>query len=146
MGSARRSSSEVAQEVARLLDHTGAGDVGPAPPSVERSSASARARRHDSTARAGGVKSAASDKASSAAAAQLIGSASSPLADMNGGGGRARFGHNGATWRLTHGTRPISASRHKAMGFNPEVGRHAPLLETHSAKAECAEQGSDEQH
>ena len=147
-GSARLSSSEVAEQVASLLDQTGAADVGPPPPSVAPrtgGSSAAAAHRPGSSSRGGAVvaggarvpagtpaakaaSTSSASSASSAAAAQLIGSASSPLSDMNGGAGRARFGQNGATWRMTHGTRPISASRQKTLGFTPDVGRHAPLL------------------
>jgi len=134
-GSARLSSSEVAEQVARLLNETGAADVGPAPRSVvprPGSSAAAPHRPGNSApgVLASGTASAKVSSAASASAAQLIGSASSPLSDINGAAGRSRFGPNGATWRMTHGTRPISASRQKPLGFTPDVGRHAPIFDT----------------
>ena len=149
MGSARLSSCEVAQQVASLLED--AADLGAAPPSAHSSahcSSQSSAARHGAvpgvrapsaaSAGAGAVATAAS-----AAAAHVIAGAaassssssssssplpSSPLSDINGAAARGRFGQHGARWRLTHGTRPISASRHKAMGFTPDIGRHAPLL------------------
>jgi hypothetical protein len=134
-GSARLSSSEVAEQVARLLNETGAADVGPAPRSVlpRPGSSTAAPHRPGNSAPgtlASGTASAKASSAASASAAQLIGSASSPLSDINGAAGRSRFGPNGATWRMTHGTRPISASRQKPLGFTPDVGRHAPIFDT----------------
>ena len=121
MGSARLSTSEVAAQVANLLDHAGTGQVRPA-------AAPSRRPEHPSLRTDCAVASSAPTLAQGDGGV-VPGSASMPLSDLNGPGGRARFGQNGATWRLTHGTRPISASRHKKMGFNPEVGRHAPLLD-----------------
>jgi len=127
LGSARLSTSEVAAQVANLLD-TGNATAGSAPPS------SSSHRPAPPATRSGAVVASAAPAGTIAGGSRALpdgggATSSMPLSDINGAGGRSRFGQNGATWRLTHGTRPISASRHKTMGFNPEVGRHAPLLD-----------------
>lgn len=46
-------------------------------------------------------------------------------------GSKTEFGRNGATWHMAQGARPVSASR-RTLGFDKEIGRHAPALPTAS--------------
>jgi hypothetical protein len=193
LGSGRLTSSEVAQQLASILDDHAPTDLAATTTTTSSSSSSSSPSRPSSSSCGGGLqarppsaaalggangpnrsgsssaasteaaaslskagapgapshvssaKKASSDakKASQACAANVIAGVvagsgkdvggsgvSSPLLDVNGvvDPRVARFGPNGASWRLSHGTRPISANRHKTLGFNPDVGRHAPLL------------------
>ena len=129
LGSARMAASEVAVRVAGLLDQS--GDVGmppPSAPSIARPLSSCGATVALPTqAHPGNLGGNQSPSVVTETARAEAGESQAAL-DGQGKAIKVRFGQNGATWRMSHGVRPITASRHKAMGFNPEVGRHAPLL------------------
>ena len=135
LGSARMAASEVAVRVAGLLDQS--GDVGMPPPSIARPLSSCSIARPLSScgatvalptqAHPGNLAGNQSPSVATGTARAEAGESQAAL-DGQGKAIKVRFGQNGATWRMSHGVRPITASRHKAMGFNPEVGRHAPLL------------------
>ena len=126
LGSARMGASEVAVRVASLLDQS--GDVGTPPPSIARPLSACGATvalpTHAHPGYLGGNQSPSVPTRTT----RVEAGESQAALDGQGKAIKVRFGQNGATWRMSHGVRPITASRHKAMGFNPEVGRHAPLL------------------
>jgi hypothetical protein len=65
-------------------------------------------------------------------------SSSSSFAMM---GGKTEFGRNGATWHMAQGARPVSASR-RTLGFDKEIGRHAPSLPTASTPSLARRMGA----
>lgn len=65
-------------------------------------------------------------------------SSSSSFAMM---GGKTEFGRNGATWHMAQGARPVSASR-RTLGFDKEIGRHAPALPTASTASLARRMGA----
>lgn len=122
LGSARTSSQQVAVQISALLDAE--------PPAGAAPSQSQSQNQSQSQSGSAGLSRGSSSSSSSSAS----GAATEEGGDGKARSERQRFGPNGATWRMTHGTRPLSASRQKTMGFDPDIGRHAPYLPASSSR------------